>query len=620
MKREDTENERPADDGKVVYRRTGASGESKQAEGGERPSGRVVPRGLAPTLWPLVVGFALLLLLVFLLGYLSVRQLDAIRSGVSDLQNQQAAKVGTLLELRFALTKLDNEARARARYTEQEAQDAITFSPPFALRLRNARADVEKLLPQFDALPAARTERGAAFRRDLTDFFAATDDPRLYSLEGFGKFGNVDAELNSLLRDATGAEQIEVQRRSRELQDEATRKLRALWLSALGLGLAVAAGSVWEAQRRFRQLRRSMEEARREREYSAQMLEGMVSAVAAVDARGRIRSANHAFYEIFPRASVGASVHEDFAASEAQRMLEAAVATQGAEGPYRGRFVCEADSPECAGRTFDVYSSPLTIDGESGRIVTLVDVTEAAEAEGELRRTESLRAVGQAAAQVAHEIRNPLGSIRLGVSMLRDTATAPDALNTINLVERGINHLNKLVVDVTQFSRQKRLERSDVDVHGLLDTSLELVADKLRESKTRIEKRYAADQMSGRWDDDQLRQVFVNLLANAADASEEGASVSVSTEKVVRPKPAGDGNGGASPQASAFARVTIADRGRGMDEQTRARIFEPFFTTKKRGTGLGLAISKQIVEQHGGAITVDSAPGEGTRFVVDLPL
>ena len=80
------------------------------------------------------------------------------------------------------------------------------------------------------------------------------------------------------------------------------------------------------------------------------------------------------------------------------------------------------------------------------------------------------------------------------------------------------------------------------------------------------------------------------------------------------------GDGGGDAPAVPFVRVTVADRGAGMDEKTRARIFEPFFSTKKRGTGLGLSIAKQIVEQHGGRIGVDSEPGRGTRFVVELPL
>jgi len=234
-------------------------------------------------------------------------------------------------------------------------------------------------------------------------------------------------------------------------------------------------------------------------------------------------------------------------------------------------------------------------------------VTEAAEAERGLRRQESLAAVGQATAQVAHEIRNPLGSIRLGVAMLRDNVTDEEGLNTIELVERGIKHLNKLVVDVAQFSRRKALEQANVDLHELLGRSLELVADKIREKDTPIEERLSDQPLVGHWDPDQLRQVFVNIIGNAIDASPKLTPVSISTEAV-------------QVEAGRHARVTIGDRGKGMDQATLDHIFEPFFSTKKRGTGLGLAIVKQIVEQHGGEINVDSEPGKGTRFIIDLPL
>jgi signal transduction histidine kinase len=111
-----------------------------------------------------------------------------------------------------------------------------------------------------------------------------------------------------------------------------------------------------------------------------------------------------------------------------------------------------------------------------------------------------------------------------------------------------------------------------------------------------------------------LRQVFVNVIANAIDASQEKDPVLISTETVRI-------EGGADGQpARSYARITVADRGKGMDKATRDHIFEPFFSTKKRGTGLGLAIVKQIVEQHGGQISAISEPGEGTRFIIDLPL
>ena len=170
-------------------------------------------------------------------------------------------------------------------------------------------------------------------------------------------------------------------------------------------------------------------------------------------------------------------------------------------------------------------------DGEPGQIVTLVDFTKRRN-RTVFEKNSSLAVRGQAAAQVAHEIKNPLGSIRLGVSMLRDMIRDEEALSTIDLVERGIDHLNKLAVDVTQFSRQKPLARSEVDLHRLLDASIELVADRLQEKSTTVEKQFGHETLRGEWDADQLRQVFVNLLANAVDASQEGEPIRISAERV----------------------------------------------------------------------------------------
>jgi signal transduction histidine kinase len=611
--------EEAKEDGEVVYQRLRPSVEETEREGAQRGGRDEKPARsrIAPTLKPLLVGFALLLVLVAALGYLSIRQVEELSREVLELERQHAGKLSILLRLRAASTKLNNEARAR-----HDAESRGELISPFDARLRSARAELNEVLALFDHLPLAQTERGRALRHNLTSFLEITQELDRYPLEGFTSFRTIDTELENILRE-TGREQDEILRVGEESQSKARRSIYLLMAIALLTGALVAAATIREVQRRFREMRRSLEMARRERQFSTQMLEGMVSAVAAIDAHDRIRSANAAFFEIFPQAAIGASVYDKFASPDAMKMLEAATAARVQKATYRGRWVCAANDPTGANRTFDIYSSPLAIAGEQGQIVTLVDVTEAAEAEIVLRRTESLTAVGQAAAQVAHEIKNPLGSIRLGVSMLRDMMKDEEALSTIDLVERGIDHLNKLAVDVTQFSRQKPLLRSEVDLHRLIEASVELVADRIQEKKTPIEKDFSSEALRGEWDADQLRQAFVNLLANALDASQENSPITISTERVSSADPVTEdqGNGHRSIKGKAtLAHITVADRGSGMDEETRAHIFEPFFTTKKRGTGLGLAIVKQVVEQHGGTIAVESSPGQGTRFTIDLPL
>lgn len=586
-------------DGEVVYRRV-----VPPAPGGKKES------RLDPTLLPLVAGFALLLLLIWVLGSLSARRLEDTSRTALELEHTHGVRAGLLLQFRVALTQLDNEARKRM---DADARHELT--PPFDLRLNTARVEVTNLLPLLDHAPLSESPEWRKLRDDLAAYIEITRDRSRYSQEGFAKFRDVDAELNEIIR-ATANEQEQVFVGAEEMQKAATRSIRNWIIFALLTGLAVAVATIWQVQRRFRQNKQSTEAARREREFSNQILEGMVSAIAAIDRKDRIRSANTAFLRIFPQVTIGSSIHDRVGPPEGTRLLEAATASHVAAATYRGRWNLSEDD---AARTFDVYSSPLEIDGEHGQILTLVDVTEAAKSEAALRRSESLAAVGEASAQLAHEIRNPLGSIRLGIEMLREYTSNEDALRTIGLVERGIHHLNKLVVDVTQFSRRRELDASECDLHELIDSSLELVADRVREKETPVEKDYVATAVIGNWDDEQLREVLVNLIGNAIDASGPKSPVKISTE-LVETDSRSKSIEAPLRMRGERVRIMIVDNGSGMDAKTQARLFEPFFTTKKRGTGLGLSIVRQIIDLHGGNIEVESEPGKGTTFRVELPL
>ena len=587
----------------VVYRRTPDPASSTPERG----------VGYAPAIAPLVTGFLLLLTVLLVLGLKSASKVADVGNDARRKNLEYSTRLIRLLDFRLKLMALENEARWRDLSASRPG-----LKPPFDLRLDKARDEAIAALKGLGAPPYSDDQKTReAYEKNWNDlktnaelYVAATQDSRTYSLKGFNQFVFVVRDLNTAT-DFAREQYQNIEAEMMSVQRTANRSVLIWSVLAVVVGALVAAGTIWQVQRHFSEMRRSVLETRRERTFTTQLLQGMVSAVAAIDNDDRIRSANAAFLRIFPQASIGASVLEKLGPEDAMKMLETVTAIRVTKATYHGRLVARVEDED---KAFDVYSSPLVINEGPGQIVTLVDATEAAASERTLRRSESLAAVGQATTQVAHEIRNPLGSIRLGVSMLRDSVNDAEALNTIELVERGIKHLNKLVVDVTQFSRQKELERSSVDLHESLERSIDLVTDKIREKNATLEKHYTSRSIVGQWDPYQLRQVFVNVIANAVDASQENSEVLISTELLAR-----ETNGDGQP-ARNYARITIADHGKGMDKATRDRIFEPFFSTKKRGTGLGLAIVKQIVELHGGRISVASEVGKGSQFRIDLPV
>jgi signal transduction histidine kinase/uncharacterized protein with PQ loop repeat len=229
-----------------------------------------------------------------------------------------------------------------------------------------------------------------------------------------------------------------------------------------------------------------------------------------------------------------------------------------------------------------------------------------------VKERERLAALGQMAAGLAHEIRNPLGSIKGAAQYLLPAEGAkPDASSEfLQIIVEEVNRLNKIVSQFLDYARPYRGDQSPLDINMLVRKTVQLL--EREEGAARVEiTTNLADLPQARADAEQLRQVFLNLLLNALQAMPNGGKMHVSTSlrKATR-----------RGATAAFLEVRFRDTGVGIPAGDLKNLFVPFFTTKEDGTGLGLPISQRIVENHGGTIEVRSRPGQGSTFIVLLPV
>jgi len=221
-----------------------------------------------------------------------------------------------------------------------------------------------------------------------------------------------------------------------------------------------------------------------------------------------------------------------------------------------------------------------------------------------IERAERLASIGQLAAGLAHEIKNPLAGIQGALELLAEDCTNDEQVELYRRMLDELRRVNQTLHSLLHFARPTRPRRIEVGVKDLLEDIAGLVRPGL--SRRDILVNLDTDERVTTFplDQDQIRQAMVNLITNAADAIGDSGRIEI----LARPFP--DGRG---------LILAVADDGHGVDETTQQAMFEPFFTTKLHGTGLGLAVARKIIEEHGGRIEVSSAPGEGTTVFLILP-
>ncbi len=350
-----------------------------------------------------------------------------------------------------------------------------------------------------------------------------------------------------------------------------------------------------------------IEEAlRKSEERLRSIVESAVDGIVVIDDRGTIQAFNPSAERLFgyrPTEVLGRNVSMLMPSPDRERhdgYIHHYLATGEQKIIGIGR---EVTGRRKDGTTFPVHLSVGEMVTEGRRSFTgiLHDLSDRVSLENRLAEQKSLAKLGEMAAVVAHEVKNPIAGIRgaLQVITSRMPAEQRDRGVLVDIIAR-LDALNRIVQDMLMFARPRALRQEPVALAALLGDTVALIERDPLMSHVEIALRGAAD-ISG--DREMLQVVFQNILMNAAQAMENKGRIEVSITTV---------NGRCS--------VAIADQGPGMAEDVRAKAFDAFFTTKHRGTGLGLPIARRVIEAHGGTIQIDAPPAGGTMVSIDLPL
>ena len=333
------------------------------------------------------------------------------------------------------------------------------------------------------------------------------------------------------------------------------------------------------------------------------VIDNIPSGILTTDIAGRVNLINDAACQILEMRK------EEVAGKPVEELL-AGLGSDGSRGDFR------VPRPEIVFRRADgaeiflgFSSSPLK-DAEGrviGRVIIFQDLTPVKQMEERIRLSDRLAGVGELAAGLAHEIRNPLASIAGSSQMLKESPGVPgDARPLLEIIERESTRLNGLISDFLAYTGPSLKTRGSVRLADIMGEIVEAVrAGEGREKGVDVETMSMSD-LCVEGDAEQLKQVIWNLVRNAIQATPGGGKVRLDLLSQVR-------------HGERYAVATVSDTGHGIEPQIMGKIFNPFYTSKEGGTGLGLAISQRIVHVHRGFVEVKSAPGHGSVFSVFLP-
>jgi len=338
--------------------------------------------------------------------------------------------------------------------------------------------------------------------------------------------------------------------------------------------------------------------------FSDNLVEHMPIGLVALDQRGDILSFNKRAEAILQQGFAEV-IGQDGAKILPEPLREVLAALAG----EKGSIAREIDCPLGEGKTIPLEVIATRLQEEDGtflgQAVLFRDLTEVRHLKKEVARSQRLASLGNLAAGVAHEIRNPLSSIKGFATYFKERyRDIPEDGETADIMVQEVERLNRVITQLLEFARPVAMEKKPTALPSLIGQTLKMVEGQAREKGVQLHTETGPDIPDVLIDPDKIRQVLLNLYLNSLRALPDGGSLTV---KVAR-------------AAHGLVQITVADTGPGIAPQDMAHIFDPYFTTSPAGTGLGLSIVHKIIEAHAGEITVQSVPGQGTTVSILLPI
>ncbi len=362
-----------------------------------------------------------------------------------------------------------------------------------------------------------------------------------------------------------------------------------------------------ELDKKNQELEKNLREKEEVGNYLTNIIESMSTGIIAVDFEGTIKRINRSVFKILGKKSTK------------KKSLSAAELLKEIISPNKFNAIVSAKFEKTLEFTTELKKksgNPLIINtiitpaidsngNVIGGLIIIEDVTRIRELEEQAARSTRLMAMGQMAASIAHQIRNPLGSIELFSSLLKKDLQGDNNKQTLTEhISTSVKRMNNIITNLLLFAKTKKISFKKINLKQLIDESISYSIDMVPDKKVKISQSYPNNDTAILGDADLLKQVFLNLFINSIQAVENSNSPKIDIRL---------------SEENGTVNLLIKDNGFGIPADKIKHIFDPFFTLKEKGTGLGLSIAHNIIIAHNGTISAKSKSGKGSEFLIKLP-